>query len=263
MKCIKKWLERRDILAKLKTVKHCFKSEIGDKLEFESDVSVLSSGVFNVSISEELVPIVDELIKLDEYGGLYLQYSRNRKPIICGDRLDKCEKLVIAAGNDYVQCDISTEEVILYSVKNSITYVKSPKGEIFPNGSFVEAEYGNGGKWYGDLDATNRKPIYGVGFVARCYEKITYSRPSGVKTEYRKSYTEGEYRKLLNSFCGISLKTDEMNEIPYSEEAAQFFYRTMLSMCYLADKLDVFFNDKIAVTKAIKNKTALLLSEVK
>ena len=41
--------------------------------------------------------------------------------------------------------------------------------------------------------------------------------------------------------------------MPYSDEAAEFFFSVMLSVCRLADRISAFINNEGAVAKAIKS----------
>ena len=52
-----------------------------------------------------------------------------------------------------------------------------------------------------------------------------------------------------------------MQEIPYTEETAEFFYNTMMAMCHLADRLEMFFSDKTLLQRAIKENIPPLLTK--
>lgn len=66
---------------------------------------------------------------------------RSAKYALFGDNLDICRRLLSKAGNDYVACEEKSEYVILYTAINEVSYVKSPDGNIFPNGGFDGACY--------------------------------------------------------------------------------------------------------------------------
>lgn len=183
------------------------------------------------------------------------------KPIITGKDLIACEELIKQAGEEYVACEVKSETVILYRAVTEASYYKSPEGKIFPNGSFKEAGHDRGGKWHGPFNANHRTTAYRVGFVAVCREKTTYIRSSNTKAEYKYHPKGlGEYGKLLESFCAITVTESEMKEIPYTEEAAKFFYETMMGLCHLADRIDSFFNDDEALANAIQGQTPVLLA---
>ena len=40
--------------------------------------------------------------------------------------------------------------------------------------------------------------------------------------------------------------------MPYTEDAAKFFYNMMIGMCVLADKISIFFDDEQNIVKAIE-----------
>ena len=246
------------VLAKLKSEKYSFESKVGDKFEFTADISVSSKGIFSITIPDELSSIVYSLIPNDDNSMSVRNSSRSKKHVLCGDNLDKCRRLLSKAGNDYVSCEEKSEYVILYSAVNEVSYVKSPDGEIFPNGSFDGACYNSGGKWHG---TGYNKSIHYIGFAAVCRKKTTYIRPSGTKSKYDIEHVDGKYWELLNSFCGINEDIGKMQEIPYTEETAEFFYNTMMAMCHLADRLEMFFSDKTLLQRAIKENIPPLLTK--
>lgn len=240
-----------------------FKSTTDDILDFQSSVSVTQEGEFRLTFPEELFDSVNEVIREDKTSSAYCGRNSKRTPYIGGTILLDCKETIKAAGENYMSCTIKEEPVILYAIANDISYMKAPSGEIFPNGKFKEACYGKGGTWCGNLNAGSTKEKYSIGFVAICRIKTIYIRNSGQKVEYHIDYeekTRGEYWDKLNSFCGITYNKTGFKELSYTEETAKFFYNTMLSMCYLADRIEGFFSDEEMLLNAIEKDLPLITS---
>lgn len=63
------------------------------------------------------------------------------------------------------------------------------------------------------------------------------------------------YGKKLNAFVGMSHdEKGNYEEMPYTEEAAEFFYQFLVGLCTLAEKTEVFFADRDRLNRAIENK---------
>ena len=68
----------------------------------------------------------------------------------------------------------------------------------------------------------------------------------------------------LNGFCGIGLIGRDkklmasLQEMPYTEKAAQFFYNSLMAMCALADRIETFFGDRPMLTAAIEKQAGVI-----
>lgn len=251
-------------MAKLQSIPFKFESQAGEVLEFTSNVSVNSQGLFSINVPAELKESLESLSK-----SLGLGVQRARKNLyVSGRDLSDCKQLIENAAEDYLKCEIKRECIILYKYINDTTYYKDfATGEIFPNGTYVDDYQGNKGAWKGSLDATHRSGFYSVGLSAMIVDKISYIRASGTRIEYDRpddvhTFSPETYKEKLASFCGLwHYEPAEMSEIPYTEEAAKFFFETMMGLCKLADRLEMFFEDDKNVTRAIKSQAKLLAWE--
>ncbi len=238
-------------MAKLKTRTFYFPVKTGGEFKFTSEVSVTADGVFHLTIPEELASTANALA--DREKDIDVIPSRANWTVV-GKNLEACESFIKHVGDDYVACEISEEPVILYGADTRCAYFKGTDGLIYPNGA-------KGGNWCGNIHATSRAPFYSVGFAAFCLIKVTYTRGSGTKVEYKyEREAFGPYWKLLNSFCGLEIHHRSLKEMPYTEEAAKFFYDTMLGLCHLADRINTFFGSKEALTAAIAAQAPLLIA---
>ncbi|MDQ5987070.1 MAG: hypothetical protein CSYNP_02807 [Syntrophus sp. SKADARSKE-3] len=143
-------------------------------------------------------------------------------------------------------------------------------GGYYPNGSF-----GREGLWLGTrfdnfiLETHRPTDYYKLGIAAYIADKTTYTRASGAKVVYKRvsvhNMDDDSYLRKLNSFCGLSPHApgqSGMQEMPYSEQAAKFFYDVMIGLCALADKVATFLDNKEILAIAIE-KQALLLPDHK
>jgi len=172
------------------------------------------------------------------------------------------------AAQDYVNCEVTRETVILYTTRANIHYWKTADGKIVPNGGYDKNYSENKGSWHGihDYRWPSDDHTYSVGLMARAYVKVTAHRKSGDQIVWERAgdncHSEPDnYLDKLNSFIGgfAERELDHLQEIPYTEEAAKFFYEAMLSICKLSDKIESFFGDPANVLKAIESRASFML----
>lgn len=239
----------------LPSKKFQFKNKAGDELNFTSTVTVDSEGIFRMTIPVELEEVAHSALKGNHDG-----VSINQSPKTLGiyaKTLDTCRKYIAIICNEYLECDVTTENMILYATDIKVSYCKV-NDTFYPNGRIAGENY----KWYGKLSATYPANYFTIGIAARIYEKKTFKRALSTKIEYKSITTDhtnkGTYFELLNGICGLYINTTACKEMPYTEEAAKFFYETMMSMCKLADRLETFFSDEDNIHKAITNNSSFL-----
>jgi hypothetical protein len=102
--------------------------------------------------------------------------------------------------------------------------------------------------------------------MAHAYIKVTAHRKSGDQIGWERAgencHSEPDnYLDKLNSFIGGLSISDmgEYQEIPYTEEAAKFFYEAILSICKLSDRIESFFGNPGNVQKAIESRASFML----
>lgn len=244
-------------MARLPNVKFKFVSSAGDVLEFVSEVSVDGEGLFGVTAPDELEDTLRGVVKARAQEGLSA-YRAAKNLRIYGPTLQACKDTIIRAGKEFVSCEITTEKVILYNSETSVCYSKTDNGVICPNGYSPD---GAPSQHCGTLHAANHDRFYRVGFAAVVMDKVTHKSSSNTKIEFKRAADQGgmhcypeTYHDKLNAFCGLNIHPPSMKEIPYTEEAAKFFYEIMIAMCSLADRLTGFIGDDDRVKLAIEAK---------
>lgn len=260
-------------MAKLKPISFSATALTGEKIEFAAEATVTNAGIFSI----ELPDFLEELGRKMSSPATDVTIERPRVRLRVSSKvLQNCEAFVGKLLQEYVKCEVSKELVILYNYNTDTHYVKDQvSGEIYPSGTAAEG-WGTTASWAktrNKMMPHNSTPFYSVGINARVIEKITYTRASTVTVKYAggsefSSGHVGEWAGKLNSFVKLSRPYNDKNELkgdfmemPYTEEAAKFFYNMMMSMCKLSDRINSFVGDKEKLMLAIKTPELLMLSD--
>lgn len=238
----------------------------GEQVWFDSKISVDTTGQFRATIPDFLEGCRSDVKIMHR-----IERKRQTLAVYCAT-LDGCLAVVRSLIDDYLSCEIIKERVIVYCASSDVSFWRGANGTLFSNG-YDAAD--NGGKqgngcdgWHGNLSATTRKHAYSISIAAHVVDRVTYRKNNSEKVVYEKideadQFSMREYRQRLNAFSGLippDAPSHEWKEIPYTERGAEFFYLTMLSMCALADKIEMFFGDDKRVAIAIaKAQSAGLL----
>lgn len=242
-------------------------SETGECEQFSSRVSVDSQGEFHLTFPEHLRESV--IAACDN--GCYVDETRKKTTRVNGGNLDDCKRALEAGLKDYLKCEVREETVIRYGWKTDTTYWKMPSGALYANGYDCrnDPDYNpddrdskSNGEWHGRLNATTHNAGYAVALFAKVQKKTTYTRPSGEKCKYGlpdfDHFDTDTWGERLNQFVGLNEKAGfmrggiEVVEMPYTEEAAKFFYDMLIGMCAFADKIETFFAEPENVVQAIE-----------
>jgi hypothetical protein len=240
----------------------------GTPYQAKCEVLVTTDGVFSIKPPEDLVPIIEDLLKNTGAGypmTMALNFKHGLK-IQCRD-LGHGKKLLEDAARAQMATEIKSELVICYTSSHDVAYWKKGDGEIVPNGGYDREGYNNHtGKWCGTNNATTRTETFSVGLAARVYEKKTLTRSTGTEVIYKLTYGGGDHfatetwLQKLNSFVGLTMPdVKEMQQMPYTEEAAEFFYKALMHMCMLSDRIENFFGSPEMIQRAIESRSGLLL----
>lgn len=267
-------------MAKLKSISFQVRCADGTDYRFVGDCVVNADGLFHVAYPPEVESSINSLIcsandfgqdcKLTSsertmFGRIHLETLKVNKRAY-GPVLAEIEQLITKAMELHMQCEVRRELVILYSTDYAYALAKGSDGGLGANGGHVK-----GYEWTGNLHATNGSSHYRVGLAAFVRIKLSYIRPTGTKTQYedlnrgsgRWGETLEEHPKpaeRLNDFVGLRFhdpyakwrgESVKYTEIPYSDEAAVFFYDALLAVASLADRLQAFFGDRDTVARAI------------
>lgn len=260
-------------MAKLKPIDFKFSAKAGEPLIFRSEVSVAdATGVFSLTIPDSLE---EQARRIAQDNPRHVA-GKNPFPVtidrprtflrVSGATLDVCKAFIAHLAEDFLRCEVTEEVVIAYSLNNQVAYVKDDEGRFFENGNACSEQYAaQTARWCGNLHATKCASHFQVGVVARGFKKITFTRASGTTVIYDRAGPEaGTWLARLNGFAGLAISSrdvrelNQMSQMPYTEDAAKFFFHTMLTMCQLADRIDNFFGDKQALQSAIDRNAGLL-----
>lgn len=261
-------------MAKLRPIQFQHKAENGELLAFTAQVSVSGDGEFSVTLPDFLEQVAQQVLTSRKAP---VRLDRPRQNLrVSGATLNGCEQFVDAVCKEYMRCDVEESLVIVYSMNNRVAYFKDTSGNFFCSGSetpaAAEAYRDGSARWHGTLNATACSPHYQVGLAARVFKKTTYARASGQSTTYtrveRGDRPSDSWLERLNGFVGLSLLSESRGDLsrlpqmPYTEEAARFFYQSMMSMCQLADRMEQFFGNPETVQLAIARNAGLLTEEL-
>ncbi|MDE5179165.1 hypothetical protein [Vibrio fluvialis] len=270
-------------------IKH--ESKSGEVIEFTSDITVDSQGVFAATFPE----IYELDISANKLNGCRVTQPRKHMRVESSSMDD-----AIASINEGIKSLLSTEvkyePVIWYKYENNCFYaIETKSGQIFPNASIAEAKteekydingsivHSNAVHRQSEFKGAWGKQPFAVIIQAQVMLKVTYYSRAGERVEYQRmsdlidgtrtqdnpwgsdAWThlsiDDEFGPLLNGFNHTKL-TNKNVEIPYTAEAAKFFYEAMLSMCALAHRFEQFFSDERNVMNAIANNAQLLAPPV-
>lgn len=260
------------------------KNQVGEEYRGTMAVNVTPSGEFTIDVDEVLLTAKDA-VSAREYGVNLSQPKKYWKAT--SNTLANCESYVNALVTAFLSVETAEELVILYCHDIGLAYVRDNNGEIYANGNTYTTQ-GGAGEFNKDAQwvmssvsgsAGESTNCLSVGVAAQAFTKTTYARGEHREFKYEKAFnthhpeSSGE---LLNSFAGLNLMakvnfhsgrvrelSGEIEEIPYTDEAADFFYNMMLDLCRMADRISSFMGDKEVVMAAIENNTNLLAAPVK
>lgn len=250
--------------------KHAFTytNAAGEKLEFDTQISVNAKGEFSVVIPDELESTARQC---------GLQIDRPSKNLFArGPNLEDLKLSVISAMKAHLSTEAVRTPVIIYSTDTKVSFWLGADGEIHPNGGHESSSKEDPGwSMIGGLNATTQGAHYTVGIFAQVVDRIDHYRGDHlVSTTYDRcdvghfKWKEGmEWAYKLNSFAGLRIDYDRAGrlykQMPYTEQAARFFHDSLLSICRLGQRVHSFFDDTEGLALAIESGTPLLASPVR
>lgn len=252
-------------MPKLKSQGFSHRNKAGELFEFTAEVTVLNDGIFSVSYPGELESTVTARFRDKEIdtAGVWSNDTKMKKRI-SGKDLRKIEIFLRAVIKDHLSCEVTESVIIAYSHKVDYTCVRNKiTGELYPNGNYAKNYSEGGSEWIGDLNGSigpfNSSHHYSIGVNAEVRKKIVYRRATYEDVKYeRQGFDDDQlYGEMLNSLVGASMPS-EFSEMPYTEDAAKFFYNVMMNICQMADRIETFFGDEDNVIKAIESQQPLL-----
>lgn len=233
------------------------KAKDGTKVSFKTDVYVTAEGEFTFSIPTELEELFSRC-----------QAAKTRAGRLSAKTLDDGINTLRYLALELISGEEKTETVIVYGTLLEVAFWTDSTGKIWPNGSGR-----NGGKWNRfkstskAIHATERTTNYCVGITAGVFYKTTTFRASGDTVRYKEvdDMHKETPAMMLNSFTGLNVDTANIGsnfqpnkEMPYTPEAALFFYGILIGLCRLASEIDSVLGDKEQLQLAINSGVKLL-----
>lgn len=264
-------------MAKLPKERFSFTAQNGEKLAFESEVTVNPDGVFHMTMPEELRELAYQIHKnlpkdcSSHHRNTWVgSLPRSAKLWVGAKEKDLCCDFIRIVCTQHLECETTVERVIVYGALFEVSVWKDDEGRYWPNGCQRTGQWvrsSNDKAW--PLHAMNRSRFYKVGLAARVCDKTTYTRASGRKVIYeqvcvhqRSDDGADKYLVRLNSFCSLEMDNPRedglVKEMPYTEAAAKFFYDAMIGLGALADKVSTFLDNREMLMLAIEKSNGLL-----
>lgn len=255
-------------------------TEDGHRHHFESEIYVSTNGEFSCTVPDYLV---DALGSIGEGSNklkptLYVQKLKVNHRAYAPSKTDLL-KFVDEAHRQHYQAEVTTDLIICYDWFAEVCYWQNPDGTITANGSMPDAVTrnvdGSGGDWADHklksgqvICANNTAKHFSVGVYAAVHKRTTYNRPSGATvtweriTQFDSVASLGEWGNKLSGLCGLSApKSPEyLRQMPYSDEAARFFYESMMAMCEIGRRFKNFFSDESNLIAAIEGRGPSILA---
>ncbi len=267
-------------MPKLKTHKFYVKNKANDKIEFDADVTVNSSGVFAVTFPDEyLLDVSANLLS-----GCAVTKPRKHHRVE-SHSMDDAIQSIREGLKSLLDTKVTHELVILYRYATECHYAKdSETGQVYPNAGIAVEETGkpyegadspigwaeNGASKATSSSIFDKRDPYSISLQATVKRKTTYTSRNNTRVEYFSptlpldmhdnnfdTLELGKYGEHLAGFTRVTLKEGDP-ELPYTEDAARFFLDAMLSLCALSDRLSTFFADPASINNAITNQSRML-----
>lgn len=250
-----------------------FDTKTNGRIVRELPVYVDSAGRFTVSLPTEINENARELFEAGDFSHQGLQYAVGREAVrqVKGDTLRKCVACAKALLETYYAVETTEECVLIYKYSSGFAYWKNPDGTLTFNGAADDAD--SNGSWAGAIgpDRVRRhaedEPD-GLMLAAYAMKKFTHTRGAHKTVEWvfwraLNHHDSADIRSKLNFLSPGKCPEDPDNHddwviMPYDEKSAEFFYRTIHSLCKIDDQLRAFFGDHKKVAKAIETGSAPL-----
>lgn len=275
-------------MPKLKDLVIRHQNKAGDVYEYKSPCNVSTEGQFTVNLPDDLEEIIGTFTvhnrecPIPEKFDVRV-YTHQHKWRVSSSTLEGIQKYIRKLIELKMECVKIIERVIVYRHQADYCIWVAPDGSLHPNGSLSvgmkkAAPDMVKGKWMGTLNGSmgmHKPSVYSVGIGAKVFDKVTYRSPAGGKDRHeyilvqedviQDEGIESTYLHKLNAMIGTSIGHEDRfssshgaEEMPYSEDAAQFFYDAIIAINGIAMKMDTFFQDKVNIKKAIESRVRLL-----
>jgi hypothetical protein len=238
-----------------KVTKLRFREEaVGELIDFTAAVSVNQSGEFSAAIPDYLSGIARQRAK--NASGIKVNNPRLKNYLVYGKTLESIKTFIGQCVEQYAQGVEKSELVIVYRiVYDYAVAIQDGTGEYHPNGGFCPGAGSTfDGKWFGNLHSTNTRDGFRLAIGAKAFSKITITRGDFSEHRYERADTsvacpDSTPIERLNGFHSLRIDptADGAREMPYSDEAAEFFTRCLLALARLCKEIE----DRFATPESI------------
>ncbi|KIC42208.1 hypothetical protein RA27_02090 [Ruegeria sp. ANG-R] len=175
--------------------------------------------------------------------------------------------------------DVREEHVIRYNIESHVAFWEKSDGTIVPNGYFADSVPGSSdrdGQWadqgtsrnsmFGGHHAINpAKGGYSLTIGAKALTKRTETYGEAEKVTYSEYYAGGSHlggenpAQRLNGWVSFELPKN-CREMPYTDEAAEFFYKLLIGMAQLSRMIQNATFEEADLMRAISNNSLPMLA---
>lgn len=233
----------------------------GTLTESKVQVQVEADGTFRAEIPREVAAALNAMVDDGRVPGVSTDTLIGEYHAVA-KTLDVLEWGIEKAAKETVT-DETVERVIVYSPNTALSAWQTPDGELHPNGYAGGVDRGGWHHMGKGVNATHRVNHFTVGLYARVFDMKTIHGASGkhvTLTEPEWGHGRFEfptYAAKLNGFSSLKLPSylSDLQHLPYTEEAAKYFYEAMLRLCALGTHVHALFNDPATLERAIADGT--------
>ncbi|MGH0003520.1 hypothetical protein ACQU0X_25880 [Pseudovibrio ascidiaceicola] len=184
------------------------------------------------------------------------------------DGLIYLQKLLKEALTAVLQPTVIREHVIRYNIESHVMFALTSDDCVVPNSGYPDAEWPGrvADELYGGHNAHSRaQGGYSLTVGAVAMTKITSVVGDNKMVDYDYYYKDGCHlgrtnpAEMLNSWKGFELPRNP-KEIPYSDEAALFFFDLMLSMANLSKRIQEATFNQASLLQEIERKAKSLIT---
>lgn len=260
-------------MGKFKTHEFRKESEAGVKFFKKVDFYVNVDGEFYFKPDEALELNCTKLMKTD----LSCYFGKNRN--IYSKKYENLCDIISNAIDLILKTEKKVDRIIAYYFHFSGGYYLNGKGEIHPNGYLAGegSDRNSKGGWVEGMTQGShfdRVESYQIQIYAKVLDKITFSNGETTKVIFEESvFREGNHLLIddednplwaekLNAFTDMGFRESTFSmhkkfEIPYTEEAAKYFYDVVHGMCLLNEKLKNLNNAQVLLEMIEQNQNLL------
>ena len=246
-----------------KRVKFIANNKAGAVDTFTTRIEITADGIFYARIPRRLRVAFSD----DDVNNLRRHRSIGEYFTVSAATFNELKGMIEKAHREAITPTVKKEPVILFNIESHVSFATNKDGKIFPNAGFPGASWHvtTDDKTYGEHHACN--PSAGgysltIGAKAMLKKTATYGDKSQVEYDYY--YKDGDHRgrenpaELLNSWCSMLLPEDA-REMPYSDEAAMFFFNLIQGMAELNRRIQEFTNTQKKLIETIQRNSNVLM----